>query len=422
LKSATRQEDLQGCGLDFGALMDSGLLDTPASPRPTAGPVRVWLLQSKYGGDNAQVLGIGEHLARQFGWSCETRQVRFHPARKEVREEIPQSIDFARSDSLAPPFPDVVISCSRFYGMVGAWLKRQSDRPMVHVHFGRIAAPTSSFDLLAATAQYGLPAVPNFMPLTLPFVSQNPARAKAAVAAWAPQFQELPRPWTVLLVGGPVPLVRFDKAAEIRIAAQAIARVRAEGGALIVVMSRRTPGSVGGHIAARIRKSRIPFRSVCWPAPEPNPYPAVLALGDRFLVTCDSPSMIADACLTGKPTELIHLPVTDFVTRFSSRGLGFSIDVRRRRRKRNGKRPDALDRLRDLLVARYWMRPWDDVRDFLHGIDRRQLLVPDAGRIARQIQDEELDAMAARIAALVVAKSIAPSVHSAPNLVPAAVA
>ena len=41
-----------------------------------------------------------------------------------------------------------------------------------------------------------------------------------------------------------------------------------------------------------------------WPPPLPNPYPAVLGLAERFLVTCDSANMIADACVTGKRVEV----------------------------------------------------------------------------------------------------------------------
>ncbi len=402
--------------------MDSGLLDSLTPPlRPSAtSPVRVWLLLGKFGGDNAQVRGFGEHLTRRLGWHCEPRLVRFHAAKKVTRDALPDAIDPARSDSLEAPFPDAVVSCSRFYGVVAAWLKQRAaaaGRPMVHVHFGRIAAPMDSFDLLAATAQYGLPPAPNFVPLSLPFVSRDPARIESAVAAWRGHLDRLPRPWTVLLAGGPIPRLDFDAAAADRIAAQAIASARAAGGSLILVASRRTPGAARERIAAAVEAARdLPTWSVGWPAPEPNPYPALLALGDRFVVTCDSASMIADACTSGKPVELVHLPIADFLKRFSSRGLGLSLDARRRRRRRAGMHPDALDRLRDALVARCWMRPWDEMRDFLHGLEAQGLLAADAGDRARRIQAAELDALALRTARLADAAkpAAAPIVDAAP--------
>jgi uncharacterized protein len=402
--------------------MDSGLLDSrppPHRPNP-ANPVRVWLVLNKYGGDNAQVRGLGDHLERRLGWTCAPRQVRFHPPHVVDREKVPDAIDFAKSDSLSGPFPDVIITCSRFYGMVGAWLKRCADRPMVHVHLGRIAAPMSSFDLLAATAQYGLPRAPNFMPLTLPFVPQDAARGAAAIAAWGPRLAHLPRPWSVLLVGGPLAQIRFDGDVADRIADQAIAGARQAGGSLVTVVNRRTPQPVRQQLAVRVAAAAgLASWSLDWPTPEPNPYPALLALGDRFTVTCDSPSMIADACMTGKPVDLVRLPIAAYLTRLSSRGLGLSLDARRRRRRRDGKGPDALDRLRDSLVAHYRMRPWDEIRDFHHVLDSHGLLAPDAGDRARCIQLAELDAMAMRIAALVSAKRAAVRDRAGPPPIPA---
>jgi len=274
---------------------------------------------------------------------------------------------------------------------------------MVHVHLGRVAAPMSSFDLIAATAQYGLPAAPNFMPLTLPFVLQETTRTENAVTAWAPQLRHLPRPWTVLLTGGPSAQIGFDAPEADRIADQAIAGAHKTGGSLIIVVSRRTPPPMRERMAARIAAADLPTWSVDYPAPEPNPYPALLAMGDRFVVTCDSASMITDACITGKPVELAHLPIADFLTRLSSRGLGLSLDVRRRKRSRAGQGADLLDRLRDALVAQHWMRPWDEMRDFLHGLETHGLLAADAGNRAQQLQTAELDAVTARIARLVAA-------------------
>jgi hypothetical protein len=50
----------------------------------------------------------------------------------------------------------------------------------------------------------------------------------------------------------------------------------------------------------------FPFESG---ARERNPYLALLALCDAFVVTTDSVSMVADACLTGRETRLFALPV-----------------------------------------------------------------------------------------------------------------
>jgi len=152
-----------------------------------------------------------------------------------------------------------------------------------------------------------------------------------------------------------------------------------------------------------------------WPPPDPNPYQGLLALADRFLVTCDSVSMIADASLTGRPAEIFRLPIASFKTRLSSRGLGLSLDARRRRRNRAGRPADLLDRLRDVLVARHLMRPWDDLRDVLHELERTGLTKAGAGsddgavmidmRSASTLQNRELALIERQIVELVAGAS-----------------
>src|SRR6185369_11130685 len=127
-----------------------------------------------------------------------------------------------------------------------------------------------------------------------------------------------------------------------------------------------------------------------WPPQEPNPYPALLGLAERFLVTCDSANMIADACVTGKPVEVFRLAIPDYLSRFSSRGLGLSIDVRRRRRQREGRSADWLDRLRDGLVTRRWLTPYRDMRDFLHILEKKHVIDEAATTNGRVVQEQEI--------------------------------
>jgi mitochondrial fission protein ELM1 len=52
--------------------------------------------------------------------------------------------------------------------------------------------------------------------------------------------------------------------------------------------------------------ARIPYR---WRADDPDNPSALLALADRFIVTADSASLLAEACATGKPVQLFEWPV-----------------------------------------------------------------------------------------------------------------
>jgi hypothetical protein len=210
---------------------------------------------------------------------------------------------------------------------------------------------------------------------------------------------------TGVLVGGFDAQMRFGPDEAQALAEAACTAAREKAGALAIAFIRRTPDSVRRIVRERVAAAAIPHFIIDWPAPDPNPYPALLAMADSFLVTSDSASLIADACLTGRAVELFRLPVSDFVSRFSSRGLGLSIDARRRRRARAGLPADLLDRLRDLMVARYWMRPWNEIRDLLAALDRAGLVDGAAVEHGQAIQARELRAFGARIAALVAART-----------------
>src|SRR5262249_9629003 len=56
----------------------------------------------------------------------------------------------------------------------------------------------------------------------------------------------------------------------------------------------------------------VPHRIFCWgPDAGANPYFAFLALADSIVVTCDSASMLAEACATRKPVYMFDLARDD---------------------------------------------------------------------------------------------------------------
>lgn len=122
-------------------------------------------------------------------------------------------------------------------------------------------------------------------------------------------FAQLPAPRTTLLVGGPTAQARYDDAAFARDLGALAARLRAEGGSLLATTSRRTPAAwralVQQHLAG------IP--GVRWFAPgthgtdEDNPYPGMLAWGDRIACTPDSVNMLSEACATRVPVMVLGL-------------------------------------------------------------------------------------------------------------------
>jgi mitochondrial fission protein ELM1 len=378
----------------------------------SGGSLRLWLLQGKTVGDNAQVLALGESLAAGAGWQTEIKAISpdLRPAAKRFRPRRPAPAAFAAS-GMAPPWPDVVIACGRIPCTIAQWLKELSGGRIVHVQLGRLGVKPKAIDLMLETAQYGVAPTANMISLTLPIVRRDPAREAAAIAAWERQLSNLPRPWLGVLVGGPASPIPFEAADGSRLLRRMTELRRHLGGSLLIAYGPRTPNPVREILELGLSGDPA-HRVFGWPPQEPNPYPALLALADRFLVTCDSASMIADACVTGKPVEVFGLAIPDYLTRFSSRGLGLSLDARRRRRHRAGLAPDILDRLRDFLVTQRLLFPYRDMRDLLHVLNQAAIVgsleatadEPAVAGRGKALQEREIEGVKQRIIGLIGAR------------------
>lgn len=383
-------------------LTETAKAASPTSPIVSAS--RIWLLQGKLIGDTAQVTALGQSLREMGGFRTEARPIddTLRQAAKSRPNRTPDAAAMAKSGMTAP-WPDVVIACGSMPCIVAQWIKRLSGGRTVHVQLGRLATRPDRIDLVLETAQYGMAPTANMIRLTLPIVRPDSTRQAEAIAAWAPRLAELPRPWLGVLVGGPSSPIAFSAADGSRLLRRVIELRREFGGSLLISYGPRTPNPVREILELGL-KNEDAHRIFGWPPQKPNPYPALLGIADRFLVTCDSASMIADACITGKPVEVFMLEIPEYLRRLSSRGLGLSIDARRRKRQRQGLAPDWLDRLRDALVTRYWMTPYRDMRDLLDILEKKRMigtLTADPTLRGRVVQEHEIAMVRQRIAALI---------------------
>jgi hypothetical protein len=91
-----------------------------------------------------------------------------------------------------------------------------------------------------------------------------------------------------------------------RLLEQAEALAKRSGGSLLIATSPRTSAAAARTLLA---DSQIPGVRYAWhPGDADNPYPLFLEAADEFIVTGDSASMIAEACMSGRPVHLFALP------------------------------------------------------------------------------------------------------------------
>jgi len=253
-------------------------------------------------GDNAQLLRLAEAL----GWPFEAKRIRYNRLNRCPNLLLGASklaVDTRRSDPLAPPWPDLVIGASRRAAPLARWIKQQSGGRCRLVHLLHAEAPLHYFDLLVTTPQYRLPERSNVLHNLLPLNTAQPEVLESSGARWRARLEHLPRPWIAVLVGGNSSSYRLDALTARQLAEFTSRKARETGASLLISTSPRTPPDAAEALLAAVQGPAYVYR---WQPPnkDENPYLAYLGLADRFIVTADSASMLAEACSTGRPAEL----------------------------------------------------------------------------------------------------------------------
>jgi mitochondrial fission protein ELM1 len=274
----------------------------PGAPKEPLQRVRVWVLLGDRAGDNAQVLRLAEAL----GWPFEVKRIHYNRLNRCPNLLLGASkvtVDTRHSDSLAPPWPDLVIGASRCAAPLARWIKKQSGARSRLVHLLHTQAPLHYFDLVVTTPQYRLPERFNVLHNLLPLNAAAPEVLASAGAQWRGRLEHLPRPWIAVLVGGNTSSYRLDAFTATQLGHFTSRRARDTGGSLLISSSPRTPPDAADALFAAVQGPAYVYR---WQPTnkDENPYRAYLALADRFIVTADSVSMLAEACSTGRPVEL----------------------------------------------------------------------------------------------------------------------
>ena len=255
-------------------------------------------------GDNAQV----EALASALGWPCERKLMTVRPEWLVAKPRVEASLhhlDLERSDPLEPPWPELAVTIGRRPSMAALWIQQQSGGRTKLVIVGKPAGPLERFDLVVVGPEAQLPPLPSVFKLTLPLMRVPEPEIAAAAEAWRKLLAPLPRPLIAFGVGGPTSPFAFDGSVLHRLVAEARGVV-AQGGTPYFTTSRRTPVPFVDALRRELPHGTPLFH---WaPDAGENPYRALLALADGFLVTGDSISMQVEVIRARKPLAILPLP------------------------------------------------------------------------------------------------------------------
>ncbi len=198
------------------------------------------------------------------------------------------------SASLQPPFPPLVIAAGRRTLPVLRYIKRHS--PATKTVYLMRPESMQGIDLAVVPEHDAMPAGAHVITSLAPLHAVTPATLAAAKREWAPKFSHLPKPWVTLCMGGGTKRGRYSAAEWRDVIQRAIALAGA--GSLLITTSRRTPPEAIDLLAPLLQMPHVLHR---WDTDKDNPYLGMLAVADGIVVTGDSLSMCAEACVAGVP-------------------------------------------------------------------------------------------------------------------------
>ena len=205
----------------------------------------------------------------------------------------------SRGDRLVAPWPELVIASGRKSVAPAAAIRRAAGDRTIVVQIQKPNIGLKNFDLVVAPRHDGLKGE-NVVSTTGSLHGLTRRLLDEAAAGRAADAAHLPRPLILAAIGGPNRVYRFTPA-EARALGHRLGGL--EGGVLVTV-SRRTPPDAADALMSELD----PSRAVFWRGRGANPYGGWLGLADAIVTTSDSVNMATEACVTGKPVHIAHLP------------------------------------------------------------------------------------------------------------------
>lgn len=266
-----------------------------------SGSPKVWALIDPAAGHANQTRGVAECL----GWDTEEIALTYTAAARLpnwLKGVSLTGLSAQAKAKIAPPWPDLVLACGRRTAPVALAIKARSrGKTFAAQIMDPGATMRGDFDLLAVPRHDRPEPRANLLEITGAPHRIAANRLAEAAATWRTAWDNLPRPWIALLVGGATKRRPFTEGMAKELA-QSVERLRAhKGGSLLVTTSRRT-----GDGPEKILRDHLtqPLHFHSWRDGGDNPYLGYLALADAVVATGDSVSMCCEAAATGKPVHI----------------------------------------------------------------------------------------------------------------------
>jgi hypothetical protein len=265
-----------------------------------------WVVTDGKAGMENQCLGLAEAL----GLTPVVKRIKLRSPWRQLspflRHGLKQAFA-AAGDSIAPPWPDILLATGRASVPASLYTRRASQKKgltqTLTVQIQNPVIDPSRFDLVVVPRHDGLTGA-NVMTTRGSLHRVTSAMLQREADKFAAQVAHLPHPRIAVLLGGSNANYQFTPRNAALLAIQLAELVQSTGGSLMVTPSRRT--GEANMIILQAGLHHVP--NIIWDGQGDNPYYGMLGLADAILVTCDSVNMVSEACTTGKPVHVIDLP------------------------------------------------------------------------------------------------------------------
>lgn len=264
-------------------------------------PFLCWVITEGIAGTENQCLGVAEKL----GVTPVVKRIALRQPWKSLTPYLGGETEWSFSpisDTLQPPWPDLVIASGRKAVAAARYIKRHAGDRVFTVFLQDPRISPSRFDLVAVPAHDRLR---GDNVIVTSAAANRISRERLAIAReeFAEAFGHFPSPRVAVLIGGDSRAYKMTESITRKLAAQLHDLAASGEVSLLMTTSRRT----GAANEAILEDALADTDAWIWDQKSDNPYFGFLAWADYILVTADSVSMISEAASTGKPVYMIAL-------------------------------------------------------------------------------------------------------------------
>lgn len=256
-----------------------------------------WVITEGIAGTENQCIGLTDAL----GVVPVIKRIKLRAPWKQLSPWLCWGHDFALtndSDTIAPPYPDLIIASGRKSIGLALHIKKQSGGKTMLVQVQDPRISPEHFDLVIVP-QHDPMRGDNVFVTTGALHRVTPQKVASEKDKFSHLLGNLPAPRVAVLIGGTSKAHRMTAAVTEKLAAQ----LKGLNASLMITASRRT-----GDENAKLLRSALNGPDVFfWDGTGGNPYFALLGWADYIIVTEDSVSMTSEALSTGKPVYTASL-------------------------------------------------------------------------------------------------------------------